>query len=246
MPKFFVKSEQIENEVIHIQGEDVKHIKDVLRLKIGEEIYVGNPEKAENYRCQIVEINPTFVQCNIVEKLASVAEPSIQVTIFQALPKQDKMEWILQKATELGMIGLVPVATKYCVVKLEEKEKRKKQERWQKIVESAAKQSGRDIIPIVAPPVNLVNVIQQVPTFDLFIIAYEKETEHTLKQALQRVENKTAKIGILIGPEGGMAEEEVQSLHEAGATVVTLGKRILRTETVALNILSNILYEFEN
>lgn len=246
MPKFFVKKEQIEKETIWIQGEDVKHIKDVLRLKMGEEIYVCNVENAENYRCQITGIEASNVKCSILETLASVAEPTIQVTIFQALPKQEKMEWILQKATELGMSELVPVATKYCVVKLDEKDKRKKQERWQKIVESAAKQSGRDSIPRVALPIQVATVLEQVPEFDLFLVAYEKEKEHTLKQELKNIPNKPIKIGIFIGPEGGIAEEEVQSLQEKGAKVVTLGNRILRTETVALNMLSNILYEFEN
>jgi len=247
MPKFFVKNEQIENETIWIQGEDVKHIKDVLRLKIGEEICICNVEEAKNYLCKIEAFQTSKIQCSIQEKLASVAEPSVQVSVFQALPKQEKMEWILQKATELGMQELVPVATKYCVVKLDEKDKRKKQERWQKIVESAAKQSGRDRIPKVLLPTTIAEVSKQVPEFDVFLLAYEKEYTHTLKQELKKIAKcKNAKIGIFIGPEGGISEEEVKLLQESGAKIVTLGKRILRTETVALNMLSNILYELEN
>ena len=246
MPKFFVEDHQILNEKnLEIQGEDVRHIRDVLRLKKEDEIQVCNLEKGENYLCKILEFREKTVLCEMIQKVESEAEPKNQIVVYQALPKQEKMEWILQKATELGMEALVPVVMSRCIVKLDEKSTHKKVERWQKIVESAAKQSGRDRISNVDMPCAIKELTEKISEFDLFLVAYEKEESHTLKEELKQLKKKQKRIAILIGPEGGITTEEVLMLQENGAKVVTLGKRILRTETVALNMISNILYELE-
>ena len=143
------------------------------------------------------------------------------------------------------MEALVPVVMSRCIVKLDEKSTHKKVERWQKIVESAAKQSGRDRIPNVDMPCAIKELTEKISEFDVFLVAYEKEESHTLKEELKQLKKKQNRIAILIGPEGGITTEEVLMLQENGAKVVTLGKRILRTETVALNMISNILYELE-
>ena len=157
------------------------------------------------------------------------------------------MELIIQKTIELGIYKIIPVDMVRCVVKLEEKDQKKKIERWQKIAEGAAKQSKRDIIPKIEDKIKLKEVINKIEQYDVFIVAYEEETNRTLKQVLKELENKNNyKIGILVGPEGGIDAKEIENLKENGATIVTLGKRILRTETAPITMVSNILYELEN
>ena len=234
MPKFFVKTNQIEENKIKIIGEDVKHINQVLRAKIGEELTICNLDTTLNYITTISQITPEYVMCDIQDCVKSFVESNVQVTIFQGLPKADKMEYIIQKNTELGAKQIVPVEMVRCVVKLDSKKEGKKIERWQKIAESAAKQSGRD------------NLCEKIKEFDAVILAYEGEKENTLKNELKKLDGtKDLKIGIIIGPEGGMDKTEVEKLAKAGAKVVTLGKRILRTETASITIMSNIVYEFE-
>ncbi len=246
MPKFFVKENQIQNNEISIIGTDVNHIKNVLRLQLDDEIEVCNFENQQNYLCSIKKISDIEIKCQIKEKIESSTESEIKVTIFQGLPKSDKMEFIIQKAVELGAYDITPVEMTRCVVKLNDKDKKKKIERWQKISEVAAKQCERDIIPRVNEVVNIKNIIEQIKNYDEIILAYEKETKTTIKDVLKKIENSNKKkIGIIIGPEGGLDTKEVQLLKENGASVITLGKRILRTETVALNVLSNIIYELE-
>lgn len=246
MPKFFVENHQvIEEKTIHIFDEDVKHIKNVLRLKIGDIIQVCSFESRKNYLCEITSIQDDKIDCEIKNILESEAEPKNKIDVYQALPKQEKMEWILQKGAELGMEKLIPVVTSRCVVKLDEKDAAKKIARWQKIVESAAKQSGRDMIPKVEKLHTLKMVYEKIKEYDVFLLAYENEQIHTLKQELKELSNKENRIAILIGPEGGLTEEEVLSLKENGAKVITLGKRILRTETASMHMISNILYELE-
>ena len=157
------------------------------------------------------------------------------------------MELIIQKTTELGINKIIPVDMIRCVVKLDEKDIRKKTERWQKIAEGAAKQSKRDIIPKIENKLKLKEVTNKIKEYDIFIVAYEEEEAQTLKQVLKKLENKNNyKIGILIGPEGGIDLKEIENLKENGAIIVTLGKRILRTETAPITMVSNILYELEN
>lgn len=269
MPKFFVANHQIQDERITILGEDVNHIVNVLRLQKQDEVYVCDKDNAITYQTRIMDISKEQVVCKIIEPIKETTESDVEVTIFQGLPKADKMEYIIQKATELGGKEIVPVAMKRCVVKLEEKDEAKKISRWQKIAEVAAKQSGRDRIPNIHSVIKFQEVKNIISEFDLFLIAYEGEKQTTLKQILvkermkrleenlqnlakmqlgDRVEKEKIplKIGVMIGPEGGIEGEEVDELKQNGAQVVTLGNRILRTETASLAILSSIMYEFEN
>ncbi len=247
MPKFFVNSSQIENNKIQITGTDVNHIKNVLRLQEKSIIEICNSEEQKNYLCEISSINDKKVECIIKEKIEKTTEPNVKVTIFQGIPKSDKMELIIQKAVELGVYDITPTEMSRCVVKLNEKDKIKKIDRWQKISEVAAKQCQRDIIPKINEVMPLKNIYQVINQYDIIIVAYEKETTNTIKQELQKLkeQHKKQKIGIIIGPEGGLEENEIEILKKYGAKIITLGKRILRTETVALNVLSNIMYELE-
>ena len=251
MPKFFVKEEQIQENQIIILGQDVNHIKKVLRAKIGDELQICNSQNGENFLCEIDNLEEEKIICQIKEKIQEQVESNIEVTIFQGLPKADKMELIIQKSVELGVNAIIPVEMKRCVVKLNEKDKSKKIERWQKISEVAAKQCGRDIIPQINNIINIKNICNLIQEYDMVLVAYENEEKNTLKEQLENIKKQNnskskVKIGIIIGPEGGLEEKDVETLKENGAKVITLGRRILRTETVALNVLSIIMYELEN
>lgn len=251
MPKFFVKEEQIQENQIIILGQDVNHIKKVLRAKIGDELQICNSQNGENFLCEIDNLEEKKIICQIKEKIQEQVESNIEVTIFQGLPKADKMEYIIQKSVELGVYDITPVEMKRCVVKLNEKDESKKIERWQKISEVAAKQCGRDIIPQINNIINIKNICNLIQEYDMVLVAYENEEKNTLKEQLENIKKQNnskskVKIGIIIGPEGGLEEKDVETLKENGAKVITLGRRILRTETVALNVLSIIMYELEN
>lgn len=247
MPKFFVKSEQINNNKVTIIGEDVNHIKNVLRLKIDDNIQVCNVDTSMNYTSGISKINNESIECIIFNEAKSNCESNIHVHIFQGLPKADKMELIIQKSVELGANEITPVEMKRCVVKIDEKSKQKKIERWQKISEVAAKQSGRDIVPKINNILNIKNICNSINKYDIVLLAYENEKENTLKDELTKLKGKdNLKIGVIIGPEGGIEEQEVDMLKQAGAKIITLGNRILRTETVALVVTGIIMYELEN
>ena len=250
MPKFFVKQEQIDGEIIEITGEDVNHIKNVLREKIGNELTICNSSKEQNYLCEITQISEELIQCKVIKQLENKVESNIKVTIMQGLPKADKMELIIQKSVELGVYDIIPIEMKRCVVKLKDKDKPKKLQRWQKIAEVASKQCGRDRIPKIETIINVKNICNLLEKYDIVLVAYEKEEKNTLKHELKKIkekyQNQEVKIAIIIGPEGGIAPEELKQFEEYGASSITLGKRILRTETVALNVLSIIMYELEN
>ena len=224
----------------------MNHIKNVLRCQKGEHIEICNSETSKNYLCEINKIEKEEIECNILENLRSNVETDIKVTIFQGLPKADKMEYIIQKSVELGAYDITPVEMKRCIVKLNEKDKEKKIQRWQKIAEVAAKQCKRDIIPKINNITNVKLICNIIQNYDIILVAYEKEKERTLKSELKKIKEYNQKnIGIIIGPEGGLDEDDVKLLEESGAKVITLGNRILRTDTVALNVLSNIMYELE-
>ena len=250
MPKFFVKQNQIKNDKVLIEGQDVKHIQKVLRAQVGQELEICNSETGDNYLCDIEEFNEREILCKIIRKTEKVTESNIKVTVFQGLPKADKMEYIIQKSVELGVYDITPVEMKRCVVKLDEKDKSKKIIRWQKISEVAAKQCGRDLIPNINDIINIKKLSEIISDYDVVLVAYENEEKNTLKEELNILKeninkDKQIKIGIVIGPEGGLEEQDVKKLNENGAKVITLGKRILRTETVALNMLSIIMYELD-
>ena len=248
MYKFFVNDEQIrENEVIII-GEDVNHIKNVLRLNVEDTIIVCNRSTYQSFICSIQQIDSEKIMCKIQEELKVSRETNTYIHIFQGLPKADKLEWVIEKCTEIGVKEITPVVMQRTIVKLDEKDKAKKLERWQKIAEVAAKQSQRDIILKVNPVINFKNIFEKVKDYDIVLVAYEEEKETTLKQILRtnKFNNENMKIAVIIGPEGGIEKSEIEQCIENKIPPITLGKRILRTETVALVVSSNILYELEN
>lgn len=244
MQKFFVKSSQIENDKIKIIGTDVNHIVNVLRLKAEDEIQVCNEETSQNYICKIDSYSKEEVLCSVIKQIESKAETKVIIDVYQGLPKADKMELIIQKTTELGAKSITPVAMERCVSKITGKDETKKIERWQKIAEVAAKQSKRDVIPTVNRVSTIKELCLKIKDYDTFLVAYEEEKQNSLKQMLQQ--GKVEKIGVLIGPEGGIDKKEIDMLIENGAKIVTLGNRILRTETAPIAIVSNIVYELES
>lgn len=248
MRKFFVESNQVENNQITILGEDVNHIKNVLRLDIGEKIKICDKTIKVNYISEIIEITSKSVKCNILEIAKNESEGNVELHIFQGLPKADKMELIIQKGTELGVTEFIPVAFKRSIVKISGKDEIKKIDRWNKIAEVAAKQSGRDLVPIVRSVENIKNLCNEIKDYDIVLLAYELEESNYIKNELQKLKNKMEnyKIAVIIGPEGGLEQEEVNIMHSSGAKIISLGKRILRTETVALQVSSIIMYELEN
>ena len=246
MSKFFVKTNQIKEPNIEILGADVNHIKNVLRKNIGEELEICNKENSNNYIAKIEKIENNCITCKIIKILTNTSEKNVQIHILQGLPKADKMELVIQKSVELGAYEITPIAMKRCIVKINAKDESKKIQRWQKISEVAAKQCGRNIVPKINNIKNIKEVCSIIKDYDIVLVAYEKEKENKLKTELQKIKDKTnVKIAVIIGPEGGIEPEEVHQLQQNGAKVVTLGTRILRTETVALSIISNITYELE-
>jgi 16S rRNA (uracil1498-N3)-methyltransferase len=247
MYKFFVNDSQIVENQIHITGEDVNHIKNVLRLAIGEKIQVCNMVKSKTYITQIATIEANKIIVDIIKECDKTTEPKIVVHIFQGLPKQEKMETIIQKATEIGVTDITPLKMERCIVKLDDKTEKKKIERWQKIAEVAAKQSKRDKIPTVHSSINLKNIYEKLEKYDIVIVAYEEEKDTSIKQVLKSInKDEVHSIAIVIGPEGGISEEEIILLKSIQkAKIVTLGKRILRTETAPLVLASVVMYEFD-
>ena len=246
MPKFFIKTENLkENEEIWLTGSDVNHIKNVLRKKIDDKINICNSDTQKNYECVIKNIEENKIVCKILDEVKSLAESNLNITIFQGLPKSDKMELIIQKSTELGVKTIVPVITKRTVIKLKDKDKQNKVDRWRKIAEVAAKQSGRDIIPTIENIINIADI--KFDEFDKIFVLYENEEKISIKDEIEQLKNDNKEelnIGIVIGPEGGFAESEIEQLRlNQNVSVVTLGKRILRTETVALVVSGILMYE---
>ncbi len=246
MPKFFVRDDQINDNKVDIVGEDVNHISNVLRMKVGDEFQVCNSDTTENYNVEIKSFEKEKIICSIINKMKSEAESDINLKIFQGIPKSDKMELIIQKSTELGIKELIPVDMERCVSKISGKDEKKKIDRWQKISEVAAKQSGRDMIPKIHNVIKINDIVKVISDFDMMIVPYEKAEGDSFKDAIEEIkeyDKSNINIGIVIGPEGGFEPSEIEQLKEAGAKIVTLGKRILRTETVALAMSSVIMYE---
>ena len=250
MPKFFVKENQIKNNKLEIIGEEVNHIINVLRMRNGEILKVCNRDTGENYLVKIINAQSNSIICDIQEKINDTAESNINITLYQGLPKFEKMELIIQKNTEVGVNEIVPVVMERTVVKLDEKQSNKKLERWQKIAEIASKQSQRDRIPKVDNIIKMKFMYEKLnlEEYDAILVAYENEKKTLLKEELkklQKAEQNEYKIAIIIGPEGGIAEGEIEMLQKIGAKCVSLGKRILRTETAGIIMAGNIFYELE-
>lgn len=245
MYQFFVEPSQIQDKRIVITGNDVNHIKNVLRMKIGEEIAVSNGIDGKEYRCGIEELGEDQIVCTLRFIKEDGVELASQIYLFQGLPKADKMELIIQKAVELGVHEVIPMATKRCVVKLDEKKAVSKIKRWQGIAEAAAKQSKRGVIPQVHSVMNMKEAVAYAGEMEVRLIPYElaEDMAHT-KQLIEQVK-PGQKVAIFIGPEGGFEEAEVQMALEAGIEPITLGRRILRTETAGFTILSWLMYHLE-
>jgi len=247
MYQFFVETEQINDKVITITGADVNHIKNVLRLKIGEEIAVRDGADYLEYRCSIEKFEEDKVICRLLFMKECGIELPSKVFLFQGLPKNDKMELIIQKAVELGVYQIIPLATKRAVVKLDAKKESNKLARWNAIAESAAKQSKRMIIPEVIGVKTVKEALEYCKEFDVKIIPYELADSGGMsitKSIIEKMQpNQT--IAILIGPEGGFEEGEVALATAHGFCPITLGHRILRTETAGFTVLSWIMYQLE-
>lgn len=246
MNQFFVESGQIQDKKIIITGKDVNHIKNVLRMKIGEELSVSNGCDGKEYRGIIEEFTDDLVVCALAFVKEDGVELPSKVYLYQGLPKADKMELIIQKAVELGVYEIIPVATKRAVVKLDEKKSKSKIARWQAISEAAAKQSKRAIIPNVAEVLSFKEALKECQKAKVKVIPYElAEGMDKTKEIISDLK-PGQDVAIFIGPEGGFDDAEIEAAMEAGVIPITLGKRILRTETAGFTILSWIMYQLEN
>ena len=246
MLHIFVDPAQMKGDLLYVTGKDVNHIKNVMRLKQGDEISVRTGQDDREYRYGIEE----FTDSEVVFRLRFVKEADVElpvkVYIFQGLPKADKMELIIQKAVERGAAEIIPVQMRRCVVKLDGAKKGKKTQRWQAIAESAAKQSRRAVVPLVREPMTMEEAVRFAEqNTDVRLLPYElQEADGSTREVMDGIREGSA-VSIFIGPEGGFDPAEVELAREAGVVPISLGKRILRTETAALVALSFLIYHFE-
>ncbi len=244
MYHFFVAPEQIGEKEIRIEGSDVNHIRNVLRMSPGGQISVSSGD-GKDYRCELVRLEESCITAKIMWVQEADVELPSRICLFQGLPKGDKMELIIQKAVELGAAEIVPMATRRAVVRLDEKKAASKQKRWNAIAESAAKQSKRMIVPEVKPVMSFRDAVDYAKSFEKKLIPYElargmDETRRIIRGILPG-----QSVAVFIGPEGGFDEEEIAFAKEAGITPVTLGRRILRTETAGMAVLSVLMFQLE-
>lgn len=247
MPRFFVPSANIdiaENTVI-IDGTDVNHIKNVLRYSVGDKLTVSDSSGLE-YECVIESFSEKEVILKIKSTRQGDTEPGIRAVLFQGLPKKDKLEFIIQKSVELGVSEIYPVINERTVVKLDGKNTENRTERWNRIAESAAKQSGRMIVPKVHEPVSYKNAMEEAKKLDYIILPYENAEGMAYSASCIEAAAGCDSVGIFIGPEGGFSSAEVEQAKSAGAKIISLGKRILRTETAGLAVLSVLMFEKES
>lgn len=244
MQHFFVTPSQVGETDIYIEGSDVNHMKNVLRMRYGEELTVSDGDNLK-YRCAVERYEEGRAVLKILERMQSDTELSSRIYLFQGLPKQDKMELIIQKAVELGVYRIIPVSTSRCVVKLDEKKAVKKAERWRQIAVSAAKQAGRGYIPEVVPVIAYQEALAQAKKLDVILIPYELERGMRETRKIIEAIKPGQSIAVFIGPEGGFEKEEVEQALGCGARAVTLGRRILRTETAGLTVLSVLMFHLE-
>lgn len=242
MHKFFVAKNNITGDKAYIEGDDVKHIYKVLRLHEGEKVSINNCEGQE-FLGIIEKIDKKEVIVSLTEKLDLNNESPVEIYLFQGLPKSSKMDLIVQKATELGVKEITPIITERVVVKNEIGEF-KKLDRWVRIALEACKQSKRSIIPKINGLLEFQQLLTKLKELDLILVPYENEEGYGIKKVVKDIaQNSINKIGIIIGPEGGFEEEEINVLKELGAYIITLGPRILRTETAGFVCTSLIMYE---
>lgn len=243
MFQFFVEPEQICGGIATITGSDVNHIRNVLRMRTGEEVRISDNAGGDFY-CAVSQIESEKITLKVLRE-AEGTEPSLKITLFQGLPKGDKMELVIQKAVELGVSEIIPVAMRNCVVKLDEKRAKAKQARWQAIAESAAKQSKRSIIPKVGMVMNFRQATEYAQDLDVRILPYENQRGLTHTREVFSKIPKGSSVGIFIGPEGGYDSAEI-ALARDDMEMVSLGNRILRTETAGLCALSMLQYAVED
>lgn len=247
MYQFFVEPEQIDvaAKSVIIRGTDVNHIKNVLRMRPSEEVAVSNGIDGKEYRCGILALEEDCVRLELRFIKEDGVELPAKIYLFQGLPKADKMELIIQKAVELGVYEIIPMATARAVVKLDQKKAAAKVKRWQAISESAAKQSKRLLIPEVKEPVKFSEALKLASDLDVRLIPYElAEGMDGTRRIIQSVKPGQS-VAVFIGPEGGFEEAEVELAKEAGFQAITLGRRILRTETAGMTVLSILMYQLE-
>ncbi|MDE7187886.1 MAG: 16S rRNA (uracil(1498)-N(3))-methyltransferase [Lachnospiraceae bacterium] len=246
MYQFFVEPGQIQDGKIIITGGDVNHIRNVLRMKPGEEIAVSNGIDGREYRCGIETFTENEVICSLRFIKEDAVELPARIYLFQGLPKADKMELIVQKSVELGVYEVIPVTVRRCVVKLDGKKAAGKVGRWQGIAEAAAKQSKRGIIPQVHSVMGMREAVEYASGMEVKLIPYELAEDMQRTREIIEAVGPGADIAVFIGPEGGFEPGEIQMALEAGIEPVTLGRRILRTETAGLTVLSWLMYHLES
>lgn len=244
MYRFFVPREQIDGSTVKITGGDVNHIRNVLRMKPGETVLIACQDEWE-YTCHIDSIGEREVSMTIVDAQKSGRELRSRIVLFQCLPKGDKMETVVQKAVELGAAEIVPVESARCVVRLDAKKAEKKKARWNAIAEAAAKQAKRMVIPPVTAPLRFAEALRVAGELDVRLIPYERAEGMEETRAVLSSIRSGQSVGVLIGPEGGFEEEEVRQAESAGFQTITLGRRILRTETAGMTVLSILMYLLE-
>ncbi|MCY6484255.1 16S rRNA (uracil(1498)-N(3))-methyltransferase [Clostridium aestuarii] len=243
MHKFFISQDKICGNKAIIEGEDVKHIYKVLRLKEGENVNINNCNGKE-YLTQIQSITKSEVEVEILKELQVNNESPIEVYLYQGLPKASKMEIIIQKCTELGVKEIIPIETNRVSSSIKDINKEmKKLDRWNRIAFEACKQSKRTLISNIRSILKFDEFIDELKEMDLIVVAYENAENYGIKKLIQELDKQVLKVAIVVGPEGGFEEEEIKSLKDNGAHIVTLGPRILRTETAGLTCVSLIMYE---
>ena len=246
MRRFFIEAENIKKDKVTIRGEEVRHIVQVLRLKEKDRIKVFTGQGRE-YLTEIIQVSKKEVIGKILKESRLDTEPPIEITLVQGLPKSDKMDFIVQKVTELGVKRIIPVITQRTIIRLDKEKAKVRRIRWQRIALEASKQSSRAIIPEVREVIPFIQALNNLNRESLNLIPWEEETSTSLKEVLKRhtshIPHPTSHITVFIGPEGGFTSEEVEAAKEKGAVPVSLGPRLLRTETAGLVTLAMILYE---
>lgn len=247
MQRYFINTDEWTDDKITIKGDDHHHIFRVMRMNIGDKV-ICNDSSGRSAHCQIEQINEQYVQLTVVKYLEDSAELPVNVTIAQGLPKRDKLEYVLQKGTELGASRFIPFKAERSVVKWDERKSKARMKRFEKIVKEASEQSHRNKLPIVEGPLTMAQLIEESKQYDIKIVAYEEEAKsertYSIRKAFEQL-NDGDKLFVCIGPEGGFSHEEIKLLKENGFQTVRLGPRILRTETAALYVLASVSYHFE-
>ncbi len=247
MQRFFV--ENIDGDIAEISGSEAHHLKDVLRKKVGDAVFLFDG-KGNEYKAEIERIGELEIRLKVVSKEQKDIEPKIKINLFQSIPKLKKFDFIVEKSTELGVSKIIPIISERTIPELSLRAKAK-QSRWQKIAMSASKQCGRTVVPEICSVTNFQDAVKSVcisknPPESISLIPWECETKTTLKKLLTTYHLSLTTFNLFIGPEGGFSNTEIERARKCGVIPVTLGKRILRTETAPIVVISNILYELES